>query len=131
MSGRPKGTATQAARILALWRLLSEWHALATLADRCGVTDCTIRRDLAVLREVCGVDYDRETGRYRREDADCAHEAACEAHADGIAAALEIAEAIEAEAAKRVQRPGENTHAAGEVAAARRIADRLRAMGAT
>lgn len=127
MSGRPKGTATQAARILALWRLLSEWHALATLADRCGVTERTIRRDLAVLREVCGVDYDRETGRYRRSDADAQREAIAAVRAECIAAA----EAVEREAARKVKRADECTYAAGEVAAARRIADRLRAMGAT
>lgn len=57
LAGRPAGTASQAARVLALYRELVEGTEALFVPDlvaRHQITERTLRRDLAVIRRVLG-----------------------------------------------------------------------------
>ena len=61
MSGRPAGTATQAERVLRVFRALEGGMStlwFAELAAEHGVSERTLRRDLAVVRRVVHSTYE-------------------------------------------------------------------------
>ena len=65
MSGRPRGQATQALRVLRVWQRLAEPCAIEDLAREEGVSVRTLRRDLAVIAQACELGRD-DAGRFVR-----------------------------------------------------------------
>ena len=65
MRGRPRGQATQAMRVLRVWQRLATWHRIEDLAADERVHVRTLRRDLAVIAQACGLGRD-EAGRFVR-----------------------------------------------------------------
>ena len=66
MSGRPRGQATQALRVLRVWQRLAEPCAIEDLAREEDVHALlTLRRDLAVIAQACELGRD-DAGRFVR-----------------------------------------------------------------